>query len=102
MTAIFSHLTSKVAAFPTVEMSLKILVSLCQHDNGMVHMIKYVCNMECVVYIPECVHVPECMCVCVCLSVHVYVPCVHVPECMCVCVCLCVCFVHTNTPCAAL
>ena len=42
VTAIFSHLTSKVAAFPTVEMSLKILVSLCQHDNGMVHMIKYV------------------------------------------------------------
>ena len=42
VTAIFSHLTSKVAAFPTVEMSVKILVSLCQHDNGMVHMIKYV------------------------------------------------------------
>jgi len=57
VTAIFSHLTSKVAAFPTVEMSLKILVSLCQHDNGMVHMIKYVIRSVLNIYsVCMCVH----------------------------------------------
>ena len=64
VTAIFSHLTSKVAAFPTVEMSLKILVSLCHHDNGMVHMIKYV------LYYSMCVYL--CTCMLVLINAYLY------------------------------
>ena len=72
VTAIFSHLTSKVAAFPTVEMSVKILVSLCQHDNGMVHMIKYVLPVAmsvCIFSCSLCCLLCLCMCVCMCVCV---------------------------------
>ena len=85
-------------------MSLKILVSLCQHDNGMVHMIKYV--VRSVFYTYQCVHAWMCaglcihVCLCMCfnamnMSTDICIM-FLVSYCVCILVCVLYMFEHVT------